>query len=221
VRDQNPSVREKSEVKGRMSDIEIVEVTKKSKYEKYLYRCLAPIPYRKYNKRHAYLEAAIPRGLRKKILLFKGDIVGQIEYAPAGVSGYPIQGDNIVVMNCIWVLRRAKGHSFGERLMVEMMKSEKGATGFATLALESHWSGWLRKEQLERLGFKSIESLEVRDRVKRKGWRFRIHLMWLPVVKGASPPEWDKSKILQGVDFCIAHPLYHPEKIKEKEIMES
>jgi hypothetical protein len=107
------------------SKVEIIDITEKGEYEKYLYRCLAPIPFRKYKKRHDYLEVAIPKGFRKKLLIFGRKVVGQIEYAPAEVSGYPIRGDNIIVMNCIWVLRKAKGHNLGRRLLINMMKSEK------------------------------------------------------------------------------------------------
>ena len=63
-------------------DVHIVDVVEESTYEKYLYKCLAPMPFRKYKKRHRYLKSAIPKGLRKKILFFKGVAVGQIEYAP-------------------------------------------------------------------------------------------------------------------------------------------
>ena len=97
------------------SEVEIIDITEKSEYEKYLYRCLAPMPFRKYKKRQNYLEVAIPKGFHKKLLIFGGGVVGQIEYAPAEVSGYPIIGDNVIVMNCIWVLRKAKGHNFGKQ----------------------------------------------------------------------------------------------------------
>jgi ribosomal protein S18 acetylase RimI-like enzyme len=203
------------------SKVEIVDITRKSEYETYLYRCLAPIPSRKYKKRHSYLEAAIPKGFHKKLLIFDGKVVGQIEYAPADVSGYPIIGGNVIVMNCIWVLRKAKGHNFGKRLMNNMMKSEKNASGFATIALENHWSPWLKKEQMEKLGFKSIDSIKVTHKTKHRGQRFKIHLMWLPTaIENTNPPTWSKSKLLEGIDFCLAHPLYHPEKPKLKEILE-
>ena len=95
------------------SAAEIIDVTENPEYERFLYKCL--FHNRKdtygsrfrskrnvfYKKRREYLEAAIPKGFRKKILIFKGDPVGTIEYAPAEGSGLPIIGDNVVVMNCI------------------------------------------------------------------------------------------------------------------------
>jgi len=201
-------------------DIELVDATFDNRYESFLYRCLAPAPFRKYRQRREYLEAAIPKGFRKKLLIFRGEIVGQIEYAPSEGSGYPIRGRGIIVMNCIWVLRRAKGHRFGMRLFEEMMKTDPSVAGFATLGLEGHWSPWLRRDQLEKLSFKSIDSLRVSHKTKHVGEPFTVHLMWLPKRADAKPPTWDKRKLLEGVSFCMAHPLYHPQAYKPKEILQ-
>jgi len=202
------------------SKIRIVDITRDSDYEGYLYRCLAPIPFKKHRKRQEYLGNAIARGFHKKLVIFNDEVVGQIEYAPAEASGYPIIGDNTVVMNCIWVLRRAKGHGLGKRLLADMTEGEKNAVGFAAIALENHWSPWMKKEQMERLGFKAIDSVEVTHKTKHQGECFRIYLMWLPTMKNVSMPTWDKPRLLRGVDFCLAHPLYHPEKLKLNEILE-
>jgi hypothetical protein len=203
------------------SEARILDITEKGEYEKYIYRCLAPMPFIKYKRRREYLAAAILRGFHKKLLIFDEEGVGQIEYAPAEASGFPISGDNIIVMNCIWVLRKAKGHNFGKQLFADMVKSKKDADGFATIALENHWSPWMKKWQMEKLfGFKSIDSIDVMHKLKHKEECFRIHLMWLPNTPDSKPPFWDKSKLLEGVDFCMAHPLYHPEKVSQKEIFE-
>jgi len=200
--------------------VKIIDITKKSEYERYLYRCLAPMPFRKYRKRQEYLETAIPKGFHKKLLIFNGEVVGQIEYAPAEASGYPIMGENIIVMNCIWVLRRVKGHNFGRQLMTDMIESEGNAVGIATLGLENHGSPWLKIEQMEKLGFKSLNLIKVKHKTKHKGECFTIHLMWQPTTEKAKPPTWNKSKLLEGVDFCLAHPFYHPEKPILREILE-
>jgi ribosomal protein S18 acetylase RimI-like enzyme len=201
------------------SRAKIIDITQNSEYERYLYRCITG-PYLKYKRRQEYLDKAISRGFRKKLLIFNGDIVGTIEYAPPEASYYPINGENIIVMNCIWVLRRAKGHNFGKQLMTDMIKSEKNTTGFATIGLENHWSGWLRKEQMERLGFKTIDSLKVRHKTKHTDQSFTMYLMWLPIAKNTKPPTWNKKELLKGITGCRAHPLYHPEKLRLEEIYE-
>lgn len=190
---------------------QILDITHDAKYEKYLYRCLAPMPFRRYAYRQQYLERAIPNGFHKKLLLFDGEIVGQIEYAPAEASGHPIEGKNVVVMNCIWVLRKVKGHDFGQMLLKDMIESEKNASGFTTIALENHWSPWFIKWQMEKLGFSSMDSIEVSHKTKRRQQTFTIHLMWMPTMKTAKPPFWNKQKLLEGETFCLAHPLYRPQ----------
>ena len=192
----------------------IVEITRTEAYESYLYKCLAPMPFRKYRNRQQYLENAIPKGFHKKILIYNEKVVGQIEYAPSLISGYPIIGKRVVVVNCIWVLRKAKGHDFGKLLINNMKESEKNAFGFATIGLENHWSGWFKKDQLEELGFKSVDSIKVAHKFKRPEQVFSIYLMWMQAKQNARPPSWKRQRLLMGETFCIAHPLYRSETTK-------
>lgn len=182
------------------------------------------MPFRKYKKRQRYLEVAIPKGFHKEILVFDGEVVGQIEYTPATASGLPISGDGVFVMNCIWVLRKAKGYNFGKVLLTHIIKRitehRKNVNGLATIALEGNWSGWMKKEQIEKLGFRALDSIKIRHKVKHDELCFKVYLMWLPFRKETTLPSWNKRKFLEGVDFCIAHPLYHPEGMKDKEIFE-
>jgi hypothetical protein len=176
-----------------------------------IYKCLAPMPNRKYRTRREYLEKAIPKGLHKKLLVLNGEVVGQIEHVLAEASGYPIIGDNIIVMNCIWVLRKAKRHNLGLMLIKDMVESEKNAAGFATIALEGERSPWFKKWQMERLGFKPTDSIKVKNKRKPCEQAFTIYLMWMPKRHEAEPPTWDKAKLLEGETFCSSHPLYRPQ----------
>ena len=200
--------------------VRIIDITGKSQYENRLYRCLASAPFRKYKNRREYIEKGILSGLHKKLLTLNEDIVGTIEYSPAEVSGFPIEGNGVIVMNCIWVLRRAKGHNLGKRLLKSMLNSEKEAAGFATLAFEDHWSPWMKKDQIERLGFDAVDSLKIRDKSQHKDQCFSVFLMWLPQTKKADQPIWNTKKLLEGVTFCMGHPLYKPQSSKLKEIYE-
>jgi N-acetylglutamate synthase-like GNAT family acetyltransferase len=114
-----------------------------------------------------------------------------IEYAPAEVSGLPIMGENVIVMNCIWVHRRAAGHHSGKQLVAHMKKDKRRAAGFATLGCDGFHMVYVRKDNMERLGFESVKSVEVMHKGKRKGGRFTIHLMWMPVAENAKPPTWN------------------------------
>ena len=196
----------------------IVDITEIGEYNKYLHRCLGGPPSRGSKKRLEYLNRAIPRGFRKKLLIVNGDVVGQIEHSPSEVSYYPIVGDDMIVMNCVWVLRRAKGHNFGKLLVEDMMSREKDASCFATIGLENHWSPWFRKWQMEKLGFRPLEFINVKQKTKYKGRVFRIHLMWMPTTENVNPPTWDQEKLLEGITSCMAHPLYHPQTYNPREI---
>jgi hypothetical protein len=202
------------------SKARIVDITENNEYEIYLHRCLVGPLSKRYKKRISYLENAIPKGYHKKILIFEGNVIGTIEYSPSQVSYYPIIGDNVIVMNCIWVLRKAKGYNFGSMLVNDMIESEIQANGFATIALTGHWSPWFKKEQMEYLGFKSLESISVRHKTKHKDTAFNIYLMWMPIKKDARKPSWNKQKLLEGITACIAHPLYHPQSYQPKQIFE-
>ena len=195
----------------------ILDITDNKDYEPFLYRCFV-LPSTKYRKRREYLEQVISKGFHKKILILRGEVVGQIEYGPIEVSGFPITGNKIIVMNCIWVLRKAKGHNYGKLLFNGMIENGNEINGIVTIALENHWSPWLKRRQLEKFNFISIDSIEVRHLMKHQETCFKIHLMWYPLRRNAEPPIWNKQKLLQGLDFCLAHPLYHPDKIKQKNI---
>jgi GNAT superfamily N-acetyltransferase len=220
------------------SAAKIVDVTANSEYERCLHGCLFHSRrdaygsrFRRrsdsfYDRRCKYLECAIPKGFHKKILIFNGDQVGTIEYAPANGSGLPIIGDNIIVMNCIWVHRRARGHNFGKQLLKNMVESEKGASGFATIALENYWGPYFKRSEMESLGFESVKSVRVRHKTKNRKRCFELHLMWLPITKDSKPPTWNESKLLEGVYFCRGHSLYHDrhldlhQKLKLTEVLE-
>jgi len=204
--------------------IEIFDIAYNKEYEKYLYRCLAPMPYRKYKKRDDYLKNAIPNGFHKKLLEVDGEIVGQIEYSLAELSGFPISGEGIYVMNCIWILRKVKGNNLGKLLLNNAISSleKENAEGIATLGLENHPSPWLKRDRIEKLGFNVIKSMELRICYKEKyrGQLFKVHLMWLPIKKNTNMAHWDTEKLLRGVTFCLAHPLYHSQSIKPEQIFE-
>jgi len=44
--------------------------------------------------------------------------------------------------------------------------------------------------------------------------------MWAPNREDANSPTWNKQRMLEGVNWYMAHPLYHPYTCKPKEILE-
>ena len=145
--------------------------------------------------------------------------MGTIEFAPPEASYYPIQGTNILVLNCIWILSRAKGHGLGKILFEDMLQDNPDISGVATIALEGHWMPWFKIEQLEKFGFSSIDFMTVTHKRKNQDIPFKIHLMWFPLKKVIALPTWDKEKFLEGLLHCIFHPLYNPISFEEKNIL--
>ncbi len=124
-------------------------------------------------------------------------------------------------MNCIWVLRRAKGHNFGSLLLDNTIKSIRGkADALVTIALEDYPSNWCKKSQMEKLGFRPIDSVDLRISAKYKGKKFKAYLMWIPIKKYSKIPFWNTKELLKGVTFCSRHPLYNPEGTQSKQIFE-
>jgi hypothetical protein len=101
-----------------------------------------------------------------------------------------------------------------------MMESEKEASGFATIALENHKSPWFRKDQIEKLGFRPLDSTTVVHKAKCLQ-AFKIYLMWMPNVKNAKPPTWNAQRLLEGISSCTAHPLYHPQTYDQRKFFEN
>ncbi len=196
--------------------IKIIDITNKPRYKNLLINCIfhrkRKIPlrasYRRRKARVEYLKSAIPKGFHMKILFNNEDHVGMIEYGPPKAAGLPITGKNIIVMNCIWVHRRAQGNNFGKILMQDMTGGNKHAAGFATIALEKYWMHWMQKSMMGKLGFQSVRSVKLRHKSYEKGQCFIVHLMWLPKFKRVPLPTWNESQLLYGVDFCPNHPMY-------------
>lgn len=128
-----------------------------------------------------------------------------IEYGPPEAAGLSIMGENVVVMNCIWVQRRAQGRGFGEMLINTMKKSENHAAGFATIALEGYWMMWMQKWMMEKLGFQSINSMNLKHKNHKKGHCFTAHLMWLPEIHDVHETKVTVEDVLSR-DFAVLMP---------------
>ena len=71
----------------------------------------------------------------------------------------------------------------------------------------------LRKAKWKR-GFKPLDKINVKHKTKRRERVFSIWLMWMQTNENAKQPKWNREKPLEGVTFCLAHTLYHPQTWK-------
>jgi GNAT superfamily N-acetyltransferase len=199
-------------------NIKIIDIVNKKEYETYMYKCLAPISGRPYSPRKEYISTT-GKNLHKKLIFLNNKLVGQIEYCNLECSPYPIIGENIIILSCIWILKRGRGRGLGRALIKNMIESEKGMKGVATIALENHWSPWFRLEHIKYLGFKPIDTIKVKHIYKHPEKPFKIHLMWQKLEPNTTQPTWDKNKLLKGITYCMAHPLYSPKAYRDKNIL--
>lgn len=150
-----------------------------------------------------YLLLSRTRGWRKLLLYYEDAIAGQIEFAPPGASGLPIQGERLTVIHCVWVLDAYTGLDGSRRLIAACAEQSEGCDSLATVAYNASL-GWLPRGLFERHGFTVVDQLDT--------GRFcgetpiAAYLMWRPLREGATPPTWDRDLLLAGVDFCPAYP---------------
>ncbi|MCC6750692.1 MAG: hypothetical protein IT371_23755 [Deltaproteobacteria bacterium] len=182
----------------------VVDATEDPEHADVLVRCFAPETIAAGDPtRHNFLRLARPRGLRKLLLLSDETVAGQLEYAPAGVAGLPIEGEGVVVVHCLWITEAHTGLDGGQRLLAECVEANPEAQSLATVAFTSTLK-WLPRSFYERQGFAVVDELET-------GRFFGdtpivAYLMWRPLKEGAARPAWVRDAFLGGVDFCPAYP---------------
>lgn len=83
-------------------------------------------------------------------------IRGFIEYIPGEYSWRGISADGYMVIHCIWVVGRAKGHGFGSKLLEQCLNDARSMNGVAVVTGRT----WLpRPELFVKGGFVKVDSL--------------------------------------------------------------
>ena len=118
-------------------------------------------------------------------------------------------------MNCVSVLRRAKMRDLGRLLVEHMVEGERKMAGFATIALENRWSSWSKKDQIERLGFKSVSSIALAHKTKHKD-HVSGSSHWDASSRESQRKELEQIRTLRGPNF-----LHGPFAIPSSEVKKS
>ena len=181
----------------------IVEATSESSYADFLVTCFLPDEMPPGDPvRSDYLRRAGQCGLRKLLLLNDDEVAGQLEFAPPGVCGLPIEGEELAVIHCLWVTDAFTGLGGGQLLLASCAEIS-GAQGLATIGYNTSLP-WLPKSFFEKHGFTIIDQAET--------GRFSgntpivASLLWRPLVPEAKRPTWDRAALLEGVSFCAHYP---------------
>jgi uncharacterized protein YciI len=181
----------------------VVDAKTHPRFLELVVRCFAPSQILEDDRvRRGYLMHAEPRGLRKLLLVMENEVAGQIEFAPPEASGLPVSGQSVTVIHCLWVQGAFTGLEGGRRLLAACA-AQAGTDSLATIAYNASLP-WLPRSFFQTHGFVTLDQVET--------GRFYgdlpivAYLLYKPLRPGASPPTWDREKLLEGVDFCPAYP---------------
>lgn len=131
--------------------------------------------------KRAWLEAEFGNGLVFKRLDERGKVF--IEYQPIETAWKPLEGANILVINCLWVSGRFKGQGWAVRLLEECLADARaqGRDGIAVV------SGSKKKPFLTDKSFYLAQGFQTVD--SAPPW---FELLFLPLVSGALAPRFTK-----------------------------
>lgn len=159
--------------------------------------------------RLGYLRQARERGMRKLLLRYEDKVAGQLEFAPPRGSGLPVSGDEVAVINCIWVLDAYSGLAGGRRLLAACSAQTK-AQSLVTIAYNDNLP-WMPAGFFRSQGFSTLEQVETGRFFDNTP--IVAHLMWRPLVSDAPQPSWDPARLAAGLDFCPAYPWLHGRRL--------
>lgn len=112
-----------------------------------------------------------------------------IEYIPAENAWVPVEADNYLFINCLWIAGAMKGHGYSNELLKECVEDAKshGKDGVCIISAEGRKREFLSDAKwLDYKGFKIADTTDV-----------GITLMYLPLVDNATPPKFKE---------CAKHP---------------
>lgn len=112
-----------------------------------------------YQKKLSWLKERYKEGLRTKVLYSEKDgLIGSTEYMPGEYTWRAIQAPGYLVIQCLFILKRAyKGQGLGTRMVMAFEKDAKEA-GMHGVAVVTSRKTWMAKKDLFlKLGYDLIE----------------------------------------------------------------
>ena len=111
-----------------------------------------------YQKKMDWLRGRLAEGLIIKILYENERSVGFIEYIPGEHTWRVVDAPGQLVIHCLWVVGRAKGKSYGSRLLNECVEDAR-QQGKSGVVMVSSRGNWLSSEKVFlRNGFSEVGS---------------------------------------------------------------
>lgn len=124
---------------------EIVDVTDRNVDEYSLFCLKSKSKEEGYSNKLAWFKEQYRKGLRHNLLrVYEGEkrgfsSRGFIEYAPSEICWRGVNARRWMVIHCIWVVGRNKGHGFGSKLLEACIEDAKDMNGVAVVTSSKNW----------------------------------------------------------------------------------
>ncbi|AOZ90833.1 GNAT family N-acetyltransferase [Paenibacillus crassostreae] len=137
--------------------VEVVDITPENIKEKGFF-CMRSKPKSQgYQNKLSWLLNRFDEGLKLKIIEVDGQPKGFIEYIPIEYAWRAVQGENYLLIHCLWIVGRGKGNGYGSILLNECIE-EARRLNKSGVALVTSSQTWLAdKHFFVKHGFKSID----------------------------------------------------------------
>lgn len=116
-----------------------------------------------YKDKFEWIKKRFKEGLRLKLLLINEGAKrgfrarGFIKYIPSEYSWRSIDAKGYMVIHCIWLVGKNKGHGYGTKLLQECLDDAKGMNGVAVMTSEKTWLP--KKDLFVKNGFEKADSM--------------------------------------------------------------
>jgi len=149
-----------------------------------------------------WLEKRLSHGVGGKLAYSDGQLAGMVEYSPIEYAPFPVGGDSLLHINCIWVLPRFQRMTIGENLVRSCISEARtrGKRGLSVLAYGATF--FMPATFFVRQGFRTVQ---------RRGSQ---ELMWKELQPCKPPsflpmafsPERDEAKVAVDVLYSAQCP---------------
>lgn len=112
-----------------------------------------------YQRKLRWILKRFPEGLRYKMLLTsKGHYVGFIEYMPGEYAWRNVEGDDYMVIHCLWVIGKYKGRGLGAKLLSHCIQDARKEEKKGVAVVTSTHTWLPHKEFFLKNGFEVVDS---------------------------------------------------------------
>jgi len=144
-------------------EYKIVDVNK-TNIDKYGAFCLQSKKNTKgYKDKLEWIKKRFKEGLHLKLLLINEGAKrgfrarGFIEYIPSEYAWRGITAKGYMIIHCIWVIGKNKGHGYGTKLLQECLNDSRGMNGVAVMTSQKTWLP--KKDLFVKNGFEKVDSM--------------------------------------------------------------